>query len=465
MDNKQKETKKMLTQESIYKIMQWLPVGVASVFFIINLIKGNIPALIVIGICLIAFVGIFVIAKVKNVSLYIREYIMAVSLPVLVFVISLFSGASYSDDFPLFLAVIAMTGLYLEPQFTRTQFVLVDVFLVIMYLVHPEKSGGLSQYILCAVCFTLAAVLFYEVIKRGRAFIEISQVRAEEAGKLLESIRSMGAKLQSDFESSSAKIEAGTQGLQKESVAITHDAGLVSECCNIVHSKMKETETQIEHMNTGVKQFEHALVENRNNVNAMNVQVDSVSEIISESGTVFRTMEEQMHEIAGIAKQINDISFKLTILSLNASVEAAHAGASGSGFEVLAAEMRELSETSAGFSNQVSDVVKELLECVEQTSERFSSSEAALSQSEKTMSELVGSFAHLNEQFSLLYDSIENQNRNVNQIEVIFDELNQKVSDMHSSSLANQDAVETIVDEMTVFSDNIGRIVKNTQSI
>lgn len=462
---KQKDNKKMLSHEEIYKIMQWLPVLVASIFFIINLIKKNTAAMIVIGICLAALVAIFIITKKKDVSLYKREFIMSVSLPILVFVISLFSGASYSDDFPLFIAVIAMTGLYLEPQFTRMQIVLVDVFLVIMYLIHPQKSGGLSQYILCGVCFTLATTLIYQVIKRGRAFIEMSQESAEQSGRLLESIRSMGNELQIDFDSSAQKIKSETQELQNASSMIAQGSGEVSKDCNIVQGRVKETEEQIASLNEGVRQFENALVENRNNVGAMNEQVHSASDIINESTEEFKTIETQMKNIAGIAKQISDISFKLTILSLNASVESAHAGTSGSGFEVIANEMRELSETSTGFSEQVSDVVKELLERVEKTSEKLAGSEVALTHSEEKMHELVSSFAKLNEQFTFLYDNIENQNNNINQIDCIFEELNRKVSDMYSSSQVNQNAVDSIADAMTAFSENIEKIVKNTQSI
>ncbi len=465
MNKKQSKEKQMMTPEKIYKIMQWLPVAVASIFFLINLIKGNTPAIIVIGLCLVAFIGVSIISNKRNLDLYKKEYILAVALPTLVFMISLFSGASYSDDFPLFLAVIAMTGMFLEPQFTRTQMVLVDVYLVIMYIIHPEKSGGLSQYILCAACFTLAAALYYQVIKRGRAFIQINDNRAKESETLLNSVRSMGTELQHDFEQSASKINMSTQGLQKESANIARGAGEVSDGCNVVLGKLKETEEQIGQMNEGVRTFEEALHENRSNVEAMRRQVDAVSETISESSATFRTMEEQMKEIAGIARQINDISFKLTILSLNASVEAAHAGEAGSGFEVVANEMRALSETSAGFSSQVSDVVKELLAKVEMTSQRVASSDEALTESEETMSALAGSFDRLNEQFEVLYGNIENQNNNVNQIHYIFGELNHKAAQMHSSSLANEGAVENIVDAMTVFSDNVGKIVKNTQDI
>ena len=462
---KQKDNKKMLSHEEIYKIMQWLPVLVASVFFLVNLIRGNTAAMIVIGICLVVLVAIFIIIKEKNVSLYKREFIMSVSLPMLVFIISLFSGASYSDDFSLFIAVIAMTGLYLEPQFTRMQIVLVDVLLVIMYLVHPQKSGGLSQYILCTVCFTLATILIYQVIKRGRAFIEISRESAEQSGSLLESIRSMGDELQIDFYSSAEKIKLETQELQNASAMIARGSGEVSESCNIVQGKVKETGGQIVSLNEGVKQFENALVENRNNIGAMNEQVHSVSDIISESIDEFKTIETQMKNVAGIAKQISDISFKLTILSLNASVESARAGESGAGFEVIANEMRELSETSTGFSGQVSDVVKGLLERVEKTSEKLAGSEVALTQSEVKMHELVSSFTKLNEQFTFLYDNIENQNNNINQIDCIFEELNRKASEMYSSSQVNQNAVDSIADAMTEFSENIEKIIKNTQSV
>lgn len=465
MDNKQTKEKKMMTPEKIYKIMQWLPVAVAAVFFLINVIKKNTPAIIVIGICLLAFAAFFWISSKKNIELYKKEYILAVALPTLVFLISLFSGDYYSDDFPLFLAVIGMTGMFLEPALTRMQMILADVYLICMYLIHPQKASSLSQYILCLACFTLAAALFYQVIKRGAAFIQINDTRAKESEKILDSVRSMGNELQSDFTKSASRINMSTQELRRESAAIADESGEVSDECNLVFDRLKETEVQINRMNEDVRSFEEVLRENQGNVDAMKHQVQMISETISESSSTFHTMEEQMKEIEGIARQINDISFKLTILSLNASVEAAHAGDAGSGFEVVANEMRALSESSAGFSAKVSEVVKELLTKVEITSQRVENSDEALSESEETMSDLSGSFERLNNKFEVLYDNIESQNKTMGQIQGIFGNLNQKAAQMHDGSLANQKAVENITDAMVVFSDNVGKIVKNTQDI
>ena len=461
----EQKTKKMMTNEKIYKITKWLPIIIASVYFVMNVIKGQVPAMIAIGACLVVFISLFTIADKKNFSMYHKEMMVSLALPTLVFVISLFSGAAYSDDFSLFLAVIGISGMFLEPKFSLIQIYMMEVFLVIMYIVHPEKAEGLGQYILCMACFNVAAILFYQVIKRGKAFIDISNEKADESEGLLNSIRTMGAELQKDFDSSSAKIEAGTQELMKGSALIAHGAGEVSHSCNVVQDKIKDTQDQIGQLNEDVKQFEAGLLENQNNVADMQSQINAVGDLIAESGAVFRTMEEQMNEIAGIAKQISDIAFKLTILSLNAAVESAQAGEFGAGFDVIASEMRELSESSGGFATKVEDVVKDLGKRVAVTSEKFTGSEEALVQSKKTMAGLVESFDKLNKQFEELYGNIEAQNRNINQIDYIFDELDHRVSDMHNSSVENKNAVDAIADAMNDYRENIDKVVKNTQSI
>lgn len=461
----EKKQKKMMTNEVIYKITQLVPVVIASVFFIINTIKGNTHAMLVIGLCILVFLGMFTIAIKKNFSMQNKEFMVSLALPCLVFIISMFSGASYSDDFSLYLSAIAISGMFLEPRVTKVQIVLIEVFLVAMFFAHPEKTGGTGQYILCVACFTVAAVLVYQVIKRGKAFIDISNEKAAESEGLLNSIRAMGAELQNDFNASSAKIEAGTQELMKGSALIAHGAGEVSHSCNVVQDKIKDTQDQIGQLNEEVKQFEAGLLENQNNVADMQSQIDAVGDMVAESGAVFRAMEDQMNEIAGIAKQISDIAFKLTILSLNAAVESAQAGEYGAGFDVIASEMRELSESSGGFATKVEDVVKDLSKKVNITSEKFSGSEEAFAQSKKTMAGLVESFDKLNKQFEELYGNIESQNRNINQIDYIFDELDHRVADMHNSSVENKNAVDAIADAMNGYRENIDKVVKNTQSV
>ena len=95
MREMQKQTKKMMSHESIYKIMQWLPLLVSGLFFLKNVVAGNTTAMVTIGICLTVLVTIMVLIKVRNVSLYMREYIMSIALLFLIFVICL--SLSFND--------------------------------------------------------------------------------------------------------------------------------------------------------------------------------------------------------------------------------------------------------------------------------------------------------------------------------------------------------------------------------
>jgi PAS domain S-box-containing protein len=61
---------------------------------------------------------------------------------------------------------------------------------------------------------------------------------------------------------------------------------------------------------------------------------------------------------------INEISTQTDMLSLNASIEAAHAGARGKGFAVVANAVKALAERSADSAAQISDIVEENRETI-----------------------------------------------------------------------------------------------------
>lgn len=454
-----------MTNQRIYKISIAVPVGVAFCYFIKNIIGGSLSGALTIGLSMFALVGIACIMNARKVDENRKQFIISLILPCLVFPISINSGKFYSDDFQMYLAVIGLTGLYMEPRITRISVVISDIIFALMYMIHPEKGGELVQYILCMAVFTLAGVLFSLVISRGRTFIEISNERAAEAEKLLGSMRNMGVELQNDFSNSSVKIEENTVELKDGSGSIIQGAQEASERCAEVHDKIQETEVQIEELNNEVQEFEIALTENHNNVEAMNEQIQGVSAIIGNASQIFGEMKERMNDISGMAKQLGNIAFNTTILSLNASIEAARAGNAGSGFAVVAERMRELSENSDSFSEQVADVVKEMLGQVEQTAARFYESTDALERSEITMQELRASFERLQAQFGTLYQNIEQQNQNVKQVDSIFDTLQTKVSQMHNYSVDNQGAVESIVDALDIYRENISRVIENTQQV
>ena len=461
--NKGQDRKAPITQERIFKIMFTLTIVIAAVFFVKNLLGSAMQSAIFIGGTIVVFGLVFLVLKLLKATEHAKRMFISIGMMVLIFVIALNSGDYFSDDFIMFLAVIALTGLYLEPKYSIVQLIFATVALVVMYVLYPAKADPFGQYMQCLGEFVLTGILFIQTIKRGKAFIGIGEDRAKEAEDLVGAMRHMGEELEQDFASSSRRINNNTDELQKGSSSIVASATNMQGSCDDVQDRILLSQQSIQELNEAVLRFELSLRENQANMENMQKQLATVATTVNEANAVFHAMEQKMGEVADIADQLGDISFNTSILSLNASIEAARAGDSGAGFEVVATEMRQLSNTSNIFSEQVAEVVKGLMVEVGETAQQFADSTNALDESKHSMEELQQSFQKLTDQFGQLYENIETQNLNVNEVENIFNHLQGRVAEMQKYSEDNQKSVEAIVEAMDIYKGNIEKVIENTR--
>lgn len=63
--------------------------------------------------------------------------------------------------------------------------------------------------------------------------------------------------------------------------------------------------------------------------------------------------EKLLAKFNPIVKAIEGIAFQTSILSINASIEAAHAGDVGAGFDIVAKEVKTLAEKSKDEANKI----------------------------------------------------------------------------------------------------------------
>ncbi len=94
------------------------------------------------------------------------------------------------------------------------------------------------------------------------------------------------------------------------------------------------------------------------------MKTEEIGQRIQEANSQMEALSKAMddisanaQEITKIAKAIEDIAFQTSILSINASVEAARAGSAGKGFAVVAGEVKQLASRSAQAAQNATDMV------------------------------------------------------------------------------------------------------------
>lgn len=475
MSTEEKPIKQPMSDLTIYKIMLTITFLVSIVFFVKNIIGNSLQGAFVVGICLIAFSLTLLLMKLFHASMEHKQLVVSVSILFLVFLISINSGSYYSDDFPLYLAILGLTGLFLRPNYTKIQIILADILLILMYILHPEKAESLSQYLMCVAIFTLAAYLFYLTINRGYTYIQISKSRAEEAEALLNSLNEIGDELQKNFVKSTAGIEQlkeanltlyeNTEELKQGSSNIMQSTLDVADTCETVKEKVRATEKQVASLTEGIHHVEDALSANRDNIRDVNHRVESIQQSTRQVNHVFRLLEEHMEKITQITKQLEGISSNTTMLALNASIEAARAGQSGAGFAVVATQVQELAVDSNNCSSQVHKVVSEMQNQIKATTHQLSESGQAIEASLHALNDLHNGFAQLTEEFGALYQNIEEQNANVTQIDSTFENLNAKISEVNQRSQENQQTVSSITDAMSAYENSMARMVNDSRHL
>lgn len=177
---------------------------------------------------------------------------------------------------------------------------------------------------------------------------------AGEFAKIKNALMAISVTLNNDMSQikiASKEIAAGSeqvaQGAQVLSNGTAKQQSSISDMNRLTHTLSKKIESNAEGAKRVDKLACDAGAALQHNDLQMTEMVEAM-EIIGENG----------EKIIQMTKSIEDIAMQTNILALNASIEAARAGAAGKGFSIVAEEVKNLAVKSTGAAEQISVLIQ-----------------------------------------------------------------------------------------------------------
>lgn len=187
-----------------------------------------------------------------------------------------------------------------------------------------------------------------------------------------------------------------------------NDQAEQSSNCSIQMSELGEEISQT-YVNT---EMIDALVQNTQEM--ANYSIDIIN-TLSETSDITNTMtqtvirdiknlEKDLKSIAEIVSTIDDIAKQTTLLSLNASIEAARAGNAGRGFEVVAQEIRKLANISSESANEINTIAIDIQRQTSITVKNAVTAETSIDRQREALGESVKAYQSINSNIDKLAD-------------------------------------------------------------
>ncbi|TGM81778.1 methyl-accepting chemotaxis protein [Leptospira mtsangambouensis] len=331
-------------------------------------------------------------------------------------------------DLPLPLKEIPQIGIF--PRVFFTMFAVFSMSVTTLgYLLGTQVTGiirlqntgitiGLLALFICIAIYILTSLFVralkfntdqmvkrYEGLAIGDLRNTVAMISTDELGlgslslnSFIESIRKITAGVISEAErvSRDSKVIASqTQGLAQammEQASSTEQMSAgVEEMSASIRSTATSAKTQNEITRASLQsliEMESVLVDVHSSMERTEAETKKMEEEIRSGQNALHSTLSAMEDIetsvehtADVIQVISDISDKIGLLSLNASIEAARAGEAGRGFAVVASEISKLGE-------QTLQNTKRILEAVEKAYEASKSGRSAVSNTEKTFSQI-----------------------------------------------------------------------------
>lgn len=247
------------------------------------------------------------------------------------------------------------------------------------------------------------------------------------------------------------EISSGIDGQAQDSQNCLTQMDELSQKITIVNQNLGESEILIQDMkemiSIGINATEKLTKQSDDTNKITKYVVDNIS-----------ALEVKTTSIRDIIQVINDIADQTNLLSLNASIEAARAGEAGSGFAVVATEIRNLANKSIQAANEVSGVIDEITKKTLDTVTTAKEAKIVVSMQNEIVDHTIDAFHNMNSGIERLIENLSTISNNMKNMETAREGTLgavENISAISEETLATSSSIEMTVHNQA---DSVARL-------
>lgn len=235
------------------------------------------------------------------------------------------------------LVVLVLIGIFFSNKFEKRIKYLIGLLKNI-----SEGGGDLTKRIEMSSKDELGEIAYYY------------NIFAEKLGIIISKVQNMVKELVTAFNQLSVTTEEISTNTKSQSTQIDSITSTIQQLADNLEGTMENTENMVKQA-----EISSEIAEKGQDINkTLKESIVRVQQSENEFEVNIQELQKSSETITQIVEVISDISVQTNLLSLNAAIQAIKAGEEGKGFSVVVDEVRNLSEQTKRFTNEISDIVQ-----------------------------------------------------------------------------------------------------------
>lgn len=366
--------------------------------------------------------------------------------------------------------------------------IVVNILAIIFFHDAYFKLHNLIVWIFILIVYILEVIAVYVITGRTYSLFEMVEKKETEVENLVSNVRVAFEGVQASsknihesinsFEQLSQEIAASTEEIATSAEAQTEEVNGSIQIFQNLNERIVNCKKSVGETIDMMKQLKEKNDSGIVSISELSKKFDENIKSTQEASVGVSTLSEKSALIGEIIDSINQIAQQTNLLALNAAIEAARAGEAGKGFAVVADEINSLSVESAGATQKIAAILKDISETVKHTSETIDYNNSIVKESHEKLNDTIEIFKYmlhssenvvkvtdvLDEELKKIFDIKENLLSSMEKLEVISKSSADNTTEISTSAEEQVVAVEDIVkamDKVQMEMEHVGKVLAN----